>query len=600
MPMRDNVMKKQFPFIMLTISAFIFFSCTTASQATKTASDQADNRSPAGSQKNHMEYRPRIVIVPLAEEKLSREELDLWRPVYEEIFNQLKADGRIILITDTAIIKELKELCPDHIEDWRCQSRIKSKAYDYFIDQIVVTRITPDKTAVSEVSLKFNDDVELVDRNYSLYTIYETLTQSSRERFIRNYVSQFLDRALFIDNVKGRLDYNARFTNLQNGKPLDFADYKGKLMVISTYSVNQIFYVHNYPRLKTIYTKLRYKYPDIVIVFGFLDAEREYLKLVLDDEDFSYPVVDIKAYTQNVKLLQRNTLVGFDGNYQAEFFDQDPLFFIYRYICDALPESECKTIPVTLVEAARNNNEALVSRLLSAGADVQDTEDNRSALDWAVIHDNRKMFDAILRYKTKLQTGDISAVYAAIVSRRNHYFQRLMEKSTFVAIPLVKLFYIRAAQYHNDYVISYIEKKYADYMAFLKEDFDYKKMLNLGIKHILQYKYGEKHEVEQWEKMLSKAPDSVWLSNDIYLLMQKLGLETEYSGRDLGLFFYYLVTGEPVITRVAENHSVVAYSFDQTGVWISDSGANKRKHVAYETLFKNKHFKMNVIKKKDK
>lgn len=99
----------------------------------------------------------------------------------------------------------------------------------------------------------------------------------------------------------------------------------------------------------------------------------------------------------------------------------------------------------------------------------------------------------------------------------------------------------------------------------------------------------------------------LWTTDNVRSLISKMGLEYEYSGSAFSngaLLFYYLSRGEPVITEREigndrHSHSVVAYSFDKNGVWLSDSADGKRRIIGFDKLLKNRWFTLRVIKKKN-
>ena len=114
-----------------------------------------------------------------------------------------------------------------------------------------------------------------------------------------------------------------------------------------------------------------------------------------------------------------------------------------------------------------------------------------------------------------------------------------------------------------------------------------------AVKNMADYKYQIKIDVADAEKKIGKPRESLWKSENImdFLALYDLQLAWQY---DALSFFELLTQGEPVLIQYRwwyNNHStwvghfVAVYSFDDKGVWVSESASNKHVHVPYSDLF---------------
>jgi len=156
------------------------------------------------------------------------------------------------------------------------------------------------------------------------------------------------------------------------------------------------------------------------------------------------------------------------------------------------------------------------------------------------------------------------------------------------------------------------EKETGNLVILAKEKLDYKAILKLGfkpklspdykfpatqqgkldcygftVKHLIQYKYNETIDVDKFNKKYGEA----WISMHENEFAEENNLKTD-SFTSMNLFFYHLIIGEPVIINYLYTykngstirHYAVAYSFDDTGVWLADSAGGKRHRKSYDFL----------------
>jgi|GEM_PF-4255434 len=111
-----------------------------------------------------------------------------------------------------------------------------------------------------------------------------------------------------------------------------------------------------------------------------------------------------------------------------------------------------------------------------------------------------------------------------------------------------------------------------------------------AVKHIVKYKYDIDIDVIKSDKITGRNTDWGWNLNDIknFLQLHKLEIDSRYTANEL---FSFLMQGEPVIIwyKISKNwgHWVSAYSFDNNGIWISESITNKRICIPYNKIFES-------------
>lgn len=112
-----------------------------------------------------------------------------------------------------------------------------------------------------------------------------------------------------------------------------------------------------------------------------------------------------------------------------------------------------------------------------------------------------------------------------------------------------------------------------------------------AVKHIADYKYGIKIDVNQTEKKINKPRNSLWEYKHIQDYLKLYSLQLTWKN-DAATFFKLLRKGEPVLIQYKwyygsswVGHFVAVYSFDKKGVWISESIQNKRVRIAYKDVF---------------
>ena len=108
-----------------------------------------------------------------------------------------------------------------------------------------------------------------------------------------------------------------------------------------------------------------------------------------------------------------------------------------------------------------------------------------------------------------------------------------------------------------------------------------------AVKHLVQYKYNETVDVQKFNIQYGET----WISYNEEKFAELNNLDFVPNNSN-NIFFYNLIKGEPMIINyrfVYKNgdsirHYGVAYSFDETGVWVADSAGNKRHRLTYEYI----------------
>jgi len=525
------------------------------------------------------------------------------------------------------------------VEYYKNIEAIKSIAYDFFIDQIIVLEITAGKKEEAPPSLKVSIKYHSPTINGIGYGRSLDFTGANMGMQIDDLLSGIKTVVKDDYDASGSADFDQKVTDMRTGKQVSLSTYKGKAVLFFIYPlyVDGFFLSFDYPEVKSRFSALKQKYPDLAIIVG-LNKKCDPLVLseILKDKEFPYPILDLKDYGE--KFFQQTNssyssyFVGVDGNVKSGFFLSSSELNIYTKLKNAVPENKKNAIRKTLTEAARDNDLQAVNQLVNEGVRTIVSEDNHNALEWAIHYENNAMWDTLINRTT---LGDAELLHAAFVSvteKKDVYLQSILLKLTDTHVQRIKLLYEEAETCGNSNALSCLNKRFPDLLPFIQSGFDYRQMLSKGMnpgidpafpfpvsgqrfnskacelfamKHILNYKYKENNDVDNWEKMMNKGHYDSWGQvTDIQVLMKKIGLEYGSYKADIGLLFYYLCKGEPVISEREfgndqHSHSVAAYSFDEKGVWLSDSANGKRWNIDYDTFFHNRWFTVRVIRKID-
>jgi hypothetical protein len=113
-----------------------------------------------------------------------------------------------------------------------------------------------------------------------------------------------------------------------------------------------------------------------------------------------------------------------------------------------------------------------------------------------------------------------------------------------------------------------------------------------SMKHIVDYKFKVKIDVDKAEKKIGKPRNDLWTNEHITNFNALVGIRLTWEDRACDLF-RRLVSGDPVMIQYKYalpgnswvGHFVAAYSFDKTGLWVSESISNKRKRIPYKDIF---------------
>jgi hypothetical protein len=113
-----------------------------------------------------------------------------------------------------------------------------------------------------------------------------------------------------------------------------------------------------------------------------------------------------------------------------------------------------------------------------------------------------------------------------------------------------------------------------------------------AVNHIVEYKYKQKINLYDAEKKINKPRTDLWTHEHITNFLKEYQLKLTWYNR-ADIFFYFLINGEPVMIQYKHylsatswvGHFVAVYSFDATGVFVSDSISGKRIHLVYDRVF---------------
>jgi hypothetical protein len=113
-----------------------------------------------------------------------------------------------------------------------------------------------------------------------------------------------------------------------------------------------------------------------------------------------------------------------------------------------------------------------------------------------------------------------------------------------------------------------------------------------GINHIITYKYGKNIDLYKAEKKIKKTRHELWTVTHIENFLNEYNLTLSWDN-NVSAFFHHLIKGEPLLIQYKKystphfwvGHFVAAYSFDRTGLWISESVSVRRLHLTYDQVF---------------
>ncbi len=117
-----------------------------------------------------------------------------------------------------------------------------------------------------------------------------------------------------------------------------------------------------------------------------------------------------------------------------------------------------------------------------------------------------------------------------------------------------------------------------------------------AINHILIYKYGSGLDLLAVEKEIEKPRVILWKKEYVerFLTTYNIDIKTDKSAENL---FKHLSEGEPIAISyrypLSEDpddyvvHKVAAYSFDENGIWISETLSRQNKLLEYSKIFDN-------------
>ncbi len=608
-------------FLLLTVPAPVFLS---------------------GQDSGGVRYKPSVVLLMPGGKNITEAYSNLYSSL-EECFGSFEG---IKLITNRSLLDSLQEKMPRGGSYFISFTNVKDYAYKNFIDEVFL--ISNGNTA--EDFFDFSDIHVDDDRYFDQISKWKG-QEISADYFVHVILTNFFtygdSRSRY--NSPDFLNFSGKFKlkDLKTGKTFDLEKYIGRFVVLTQFPSSSFDY-SKYMRMKYIFSKLNYKFPDIVTIFGIYDTgineklnSANILKEmdVMDDPGLTFPVVDVTSLPRDehsesyLGACYYGYLTG-EGitNRQFEVYAHER--FIFRIIEDTFFPEKQGDFPVTLVEAARDDDFPMVTRLIKEGADPLVTEDYRYALDWAVYYNNSAMIDEITGARTS--TEDIyHAASIAVAGGKNGIFAGLMEKINRLGKPDIlrlKNIFSMVEQSRDKNLLSGFSNSFPAIPFFFSSAFSFENLVRAGIKpgiepdypfpvslqphkshecelyamkHVLKYKYNFILDIPGWEKIMKKGKLDEWYFPECASVAYGEGFDYEINiinRADPGLLFYYLSKGEPVITEREygsdnHRHSVVAYSYDENGVWLSDSAIGKRWEIPVEKLITNEIFTMRVLKK---
>lgn len=113
-----------------------------------------------------------------------------------------------------------------------------------------------------------------------------------------------------------------------------------------------------------------------------------------------------------------------------------------------------------------------------------------------------------------------------------------------------------------------------------------------AVNHILEYKFDKKVDLYEAEKIIKKPRYVLWDVDYITAFLDEYDIKMKWY-KDSETFFRFLEEGEPIVMQYPYEvpgdryigHLVSVYSFDEDGVWASDSISGKHILIEYPLVF---------------
>ncbi len=334
-------------------------------------------------------YKPSVVLIPLG----STNSPEAYAKAYSILFGRIRSFGGINLITNGPALQGLLERMPEGAETnsfITIHEKIIGFAYEHFIDEVFLIKN-------GKTSSEFVDVIgRHVDNGHWSWNYNETVfTEENLNLQIDGLITNMLTGVAaesWSDPNFLNFDGNLSLKDLKSGKMFDLKKCRGKLVVLSQCPASA-FKQEEYVRMKAIFGKLHYKFPDIETIFGVHDSAmngenikgKDVLREngVLTDQDFDYPVVDISPLPLKGKQISIfSPLLTFNYGYLTDKGMTNKKFevytherFIFGNLEEILPPEKRAEVRTTLVEAARDDDLPMVKKLIEEGASPLVDED---------------------------------------------------------------------------------------------------------------------------------------------------------------------------------------------------------------------------------
>ncbi len=114
-----------------------------------------------------------------------------------------------------------------------------------------------------------------------------------------------------------------------------------------------------------------------------------------------------------------------------------------------------------------------------------------------------------------------------------------------------------------------------------------------SVQNLVEWKYNEYLDMTELQETIGWDGEFIWSSEEFDAFAEAYNMDVIFSYNGSAEFFFKkLAHGEPLILYIPYyigetnvGHQVVAYSFDDDGVWIADSADGSQRQIGYDEVF---------------
>ncbi|MBN1698259.1 MAG: ankyrin repeat domain-containing protein [Spirochaetales bacterium] len=419
------------------------------------------------------------------------------------------------------------------------------------------------------------------------------------------------------------------FTDIETGEPYRISGLEGKIVVLAVFTDKNMFVWET-----ALLDRVGKIYPEVKVFLGFKNTDINRIERILRKRPAPCPVVDVTALCENwpgrdaAAIESRNHLITRKGFLAVSFGElvssslgmRD---FLASKIEPYMPEGFVKNdVPLSFVETAETNDVELMKKTYTAGTEVDAFEGLYAPLHYAAMHNNLEMAKFLLDKSADMNilsfhnngpplsfcASDEKIGITELLLERgaNPFLRDYRGKTPYEAAMetgqaktagaytahLGDLLFLAGERLaYGEIVKRNIRPKMKPDYPFPCSKQHHNACFGFAVKHLYQYMTGEAIDVDGAEKKIGKSRDDLWDYAMMTDLADLYGLAYTWEDSANSLFAS-LIRGEPAAIQYRYKqggswigHYVAVYSFDEKGVWASESIANKLVRIPYGEVF---------------